>query len=96
MAGIIIDASVVREALIPLSDATSDLSEKLSTLVTSNTDLEQSFIGESVGSYIMINEYVRHLIHKETELEEGVIEILNLLADEREEIDTNKAGEISG
>ena len=47
-------------------------------------------------TYMLVDEYVHRLIHKETKIEEKVIEMLEATADIRTDIDQTEADVING
>lgn len=90
------DVASLKTALVPLGTTTADLSSDMSDLDDSNSELIENWIGDSMVTYMLVDEYVHRLIHKETKIEEKVIEMLEATADIRTDIDQTEADVING
>lgn len=90
------DIAGLKTALVPLSTATSDLSTKLTDLDDSNSELIENWIGDSMVTYMTVDEYVQRLINKEIKIEDKVIELLDKTANIRTDVDQTETDIING
>lgn len=81
------NASVVKPTLIPLDQATADVTAVLSDLNIKSEQMNENWKSDAKASYINVHAYINNLVQIETKKLNNAIKLVDSAMDERENID---------